>query len=84
MSFINGYYKVPDGVYFGRAEFTILAWAKVRDFIADSRIIDFSHNISKNSGVFSLSYATNGNPYYAIRINKILGPYFKSSSIHIV
>ena len=41
LSLINGYYRVPSGVYFS-GDFTIMVWIKVRNYNTWSRIIDFA------------------------------------------
>ena len=63
LSLTNGYYKVPDGVYFSGVEFSILAWVKVRNMQEHSRLIDFGFNDQNEEVVLSLSFQWTGCPY---------------------
>ena len=60
LSLVNGYYKVPNGVYFS-GDFTIMVWIKVRNYNFWSRIIDFSLG-QTNCVAFSISGDNVGRP----------------------
>ena len=65
ISLVNGYYKVPSGVYFYGTEFTIMVWVKVRNHMVWSRVIDFA-NIRDNAIFFALSGPNLGYPEFQI------------------
>ncbi len=69
ISLLNGYYKVPSGVYFSGTEFTIMVWLKVRNFNPWARIIDFGNGPHSNNVQFSMTDSTGGYPFYTINSN---------------
>jgi hypothetical protein len=59
---VNGYYKVPSGVYFNGGDFTIMVWIKVRNYNHWSRVIDFGTVPQSNMVILSVSETTTGYP----------------------
>jgi len=62
---VNGYYKVPSGVYFSGSDFTIMVWLKVRSYGTFSRVIDFGNGQS-HAVFFAYAIDSNGRPFYEI------------------
>ena len=82
LSLVNGYYKVPAGIYFGGSQFSILVWVKVRNFNVWSRIIDFSTGGLDNQLIFGLSYDFYGNPFFAFRTVSTVSLHTKASIVY--
>ena len=59
---VNGYYKVPSGVYFNGGDFTIMVWIKVRNYNYWSRVIDFGTGPISNMVTLAVSEITSGYP----------------------
>jgi hypothetical protein len=62
---INGYYRVPSGVYFSGTQFTIMSWVNVRGFNSYSRLIDFGNGANNDNVVLALSRRVSGQPYFS-------------------
>jgi hypothetical protein len=67
LSLVNGYYRVPAGVYFSGTQMTVMGWVKVRNIRVESRLIDFGNGMLNENIVLSLSQTTNGRPYLYFR-----------------
>ncbi len=72
LSLINGYYRVPPGVYFSGTRISFMAWVKVRNYGSYSKLIDFGNGQTENIQL-SLSNSDTGKPY----------SYFSSGSLSI-
>jgi hypothetical protein len=67
ISLLNGYYRLPPGVYFSGTQLTIMAWVRVRNFRFYSRLIDFGNGPENENIVVALSDGSTGKPYLYLR-----------------
>lgn len=65
ISLNNGFYTVPDNIYFN-SDFTITVWVKTRSINNYCSVLDFSNGVSKDNVILGLSHLTTGRPYFSI------------------
>jgi len=67
LSLINGFYKVPPGIYFSGTKFSMMGWVNVRSNRVYSRMFDFGNGPFNENVVLSLSDGINGRAYIYFR-----------------
>ena len=83
LSLSTGYYKIPTGVYFSGAQFSILLWLKVNNFNSWSKIISLSNANSQGFDLV-LTESTNGNPILSYHSGNSYGLSIRSNAPFII